>query len=414
MTGPRVTGSTRGAVWILVATAVGGGSGYILTILAGRALGAASYAPFAVFWSALYLVISAASGVQQEITRAAQPVEPGNSEQGTRRVARAFAFMSAALAFVSILATSPLWSPAVFPEAGWTLAIPLAVGVAGYVVVAVLAGVLYGLKLWAFIAAMIITDGVLRLVLAGTACLLTTDITVIAWCIVLPFPVTPLLLWMWFRRRVVGRYGLDVGYRALSWNVVRTVVAATATGVLVSGFPVLLAATTPGRPDSFAAILFAINLTRAPIIVVVLSLQSYLIVHFRTHVAHYWRHFLRVVGVIAAGTILLAALVGLVGPAILDSLFGSEFVLDGFVLTALVASAGLIGALCASGPAVLALGRHAIYTSGWLIAAIGTVVVLLLPLDFIDRTLLALWVGPSMGLAVHTIALAGGRRTRSA
>ena len=51
------------------------------------------------------------------------------------------------------------------------------------------------------------------------------DAVVLAWAVALPFPLAIVLLWPAIRRGFVGRSELDVGYRALSWNVARTVVA---------------------------------------------------------------------------------------------------------------------------------------------------------------------------------------------
>jgi O-antigen/teichoic acid export membrane protein len=393
-----------GALQILIATAIGGGSGYILTIFAGASLGAVRYGVYAVFWSALYLVVSAISGIQPEVSRATRPVE--HNSDG-RPLVRNFAIVTAACIGLATLLSSPLWIGTVFHTTGFGLVVPLAVGLASYAIVAALSGVLFGLQVWRAIAALIAIDGVLRLVITGSLLLVTHDLNILAWGLVAPFFIAPIAVWFVVRKRVVGHFTVDVtGYRQLIWNVARTVVGAAAIGTLISGFPLLLGATSSTDPRSqVAALIFAINLTRAPIVIVVLSLQSFLVVFFRSRREHYWRYLGAILGAIAVVTALVTIVVAWLGPWVLETFFGHGYVLGSVVLGALVGSAGAVAFLCATGPAVLALGRHALYTTGWVVAALVTLGILLLPLPVTERTILALWIGPLSGLLVHVAVL---------
>ena len=394
----RSSGTASGAIQILVATAIGGGAGYVLTVFAGARLGAAGYVPFAVFWSALYLLISAASGVQQEVTRAtsvthASPTSP---------IARNFALGAAAVVFTALALSAILWAPLVFGTSAWSLVWPLAVGISAYVVLAVFAGTLYGLRLWRPISILIVLDGLLRLVLVFAALLVTSDMAVIAWAIAAPFFLAPAIVWPLVRRQVVGRFQLDVGYTGLVRNVGHTVVGAAATGVLISGFPLLLDATSgSASSQTVGAIVFASNLTRAPIVIVVVALQSYLIVRFRANRESAGRQLAAIIAVIAVAAGVLALLAWLFGEWVFTTFFDAGFVLPPAVLASLVASAAAVASLCATGPFVLAAGRHFLFTAGWVTAALVTVGLLLAPLDVTERSLLALWIGPLSGLAVH-------------
>ena len=406
-----------GAVLILLATVLAGGSGYLLMPLVAADLGPAGYAAFAVFWSALYLIISALSGVQQEIARATQPRSAPTQER-LRPIARNFALVVAAAVLVGTLGTAPLWVSAVFPQQGWSLVWPLAAGVSAYVIVAVVGGVLYGLRIWPFIAVMIAVDGVMRLALVAALLPFTSDLGFIAWAVAAPFVLTPLLVWPLLRRHVVNRSELDVTFRPLTWNVARTVIGSASTGVLVSGFPLLLAATSGNESASaIGALVLAITLTRAPIVIAVMSLQSYLVIHFRAQAAAVWPALLRILALIVAATLVLSALVYWLGSPALVLLVGPDYYLNGGVLALLVASAGLVGALCATGPAVLARSQHMIFTAGWVVAAAATIVLLLLPGPLETRAIVALAVGPALGLLVHfgglwrSLAGDGARRT---
>ena len=394
-----------GAVLILLATVLAGGSGYLLMPLVAADLGPEGYAAFAVFWAALYLIISALSGVQQEIARATLP-RSAPVEERVSPVARNFALIVAAAVLVATIASAPIWMGVVFPQRGWSLVWPLAVGISAYVIVAVVSGVLYGLRIWPFIAAMIAVDGVLRLVLVAALLPFTNNLGFIACAVAAPFVLTPLIIWPLVRRHVVNKSELDVTFRPLTWNVARTVVGSTSTGVLVSGFPLFLGATSGDESASaIGALILAITLTRAPIVVAVMSLQSYLVIHFRAQADAVWPALLRVLAIIGAATLVLSALVYWLGSPVLVLFVGPAYFLEGGVLALLVASAGLVGALCATGPAVLARSEHMVFTAGWVIAAVATVLLLLVPGDLETRAIVALAVGPILGLVAHVVGL---------
>jgi O-antigen/teichoic acid export membrane protein len=397
--GPR-TPRLSGFAIILIATAIAGVASYAVTILIPNQIGLAEYTIFAVFWSSIYLVVGGLGGIQQEVTRATLPAAPDVTHHASR--ARRFGIIAGALAFVSVVGTAPFWVGAVFPREGWSLVWPLAVGAASYVMVAVLAGSLYGVVAWIPLALMIAVDALLRLVALSVTLVFTHDIVALAWAVALPFPITLIVLWPFIRLSIVGRSQLDVGYRSLTWNVARTVVAATATAVMVSGFPLLLGLTSHSEPPAILGMfIVTITLTRAPLIVVALSLQSYLVVHFRDNAGTFWRYFRRLLGAVVVGGVALAVAGWLFGPAVYHFLFPNKLQPDAPFFAILVGSSALVAALCVTAPAVLARSKHLVYSAGWVAAAVATIVALLLPLDFASRTIAALVVGPSVGLIVH-------------
>jgi len=401
-----------GFTLILLATAIAGVASYAVTIIVPGQIGLARYSVFAVFWAALYLVIGALSGVQQEVARGTRPVAVGSAPQVNR--ARNFAGIAAVIVFVLVIASSPAWAERVFPSFGFTLVWPLAIGTASYVLVAVAAGSLYGLAGWLPAALMIAVDAVLRLVAVLVVLLVTHDVVPLAWAAVAPFPITLVVLWPIIRRSVAGRAQLDVGYRTLTWNVLRTVVAAASSGVMVSGFPLLLGITSPREPAALLGLfVLAITLTRAPLIVVAMSLQSYFTVTFRDAGEAFWREFVKLLGLILAAGVVLAALGWLIGPAVFAFLFPGRLVPEGVFIAALVISSALVGAMCVSAPAVLARSQHFVYSLGWVVGALATIGSLLLPLDFSSRTIVALFVGPILGLGVHLGYLVAVRPSRS-
>ena len=416
---PAARARVSGVSQILGATVIAGVAAYVVTWLVPHQIGLANYALFAVFWSFLYLVVGTLSGIQQEVTRGTRV----RSGPRSRRVARAsgFAIAAASAVIVGVWATAPFWVGATFSHVGnhggshgGTLLVwPLAVGTASYVLVAVFCGSLYGTARWRALAVMIGGDALLRLLLIAVTLSFTTNVVALAWATVIPFPLTLLIVGLWMRRSLVGNSQLDVGYRALSWNVARTMLAAAATGAMVSGFPLLLGLTAATeRPATVGLYILAITLTRAPLIVVAMSLQSYFVVAFKSPGATFWRNFLRLQALILGSGIVLALAGWWLAPAIFAFLFNGAQV-QGWFIAVLVLSSALVGSLCISAPAVLARGQHFVYAAGWLVAAVITIVALLLPLEFTARTLVALIVGPIAGLLIHGTYLARSVSTLS-
>jgi len=389
-----------GALLIITATGLAGIAGYVVTWLVYRNAGPAAYAAFAIFWSAQFVIVGGLSGVQQEITRATRAIEKGSSPIASR--ARAFGIVASLGIAVLIIVTSPFWQHYVFPDEGWALVWPLALGAGSYVLVATLCGSLYGVAQWRSLALMLVVDSVLRLALVGVGNALGLGIVALAWAVAVPFGLTIVLLWPLMRGGLVGRTQLDVGYRAVSWNVARTVGASLSTAVLVSGLPLLLRLVSGDIDEALLGeLIFTITLTRAPLIVTVMSLQSLLIVRFRDFPASAGRSLLVVISAIVASAAILAALGWWLGPFVLELVSGHPTRIDGALIAVIVVSSGVIAALCATGAAVLAAGRHVLYLFGWVLAAVVTVGILVTPLDFLVRVGAACIAAPLAGIAMH-------------
>jgi len=393
--------SARGATTLLAATIISGIAGYLVTWFAYRLAGPAEYASFAVFWAAIYLVVGALAGVQQEIARATHPL--GAGERPGAPTARNFAVMLACGVAILILATAPFWGSLVFPGSMWGFVLPLAIGTASYAVVAVVAGSLYGVHRWNELALMMVADALVRLVAVVIGGLLGLDAQGLAWLIALPFGFVILVLWPVLRRGVVGRIRLDVDMRGLASNVSRTLVASASTALMVSGFPLLIsAASDEGHTALLGEVIFATTLVRAPLIVGVMSLQSYLIVRFRAD-PHARRSMVLFVAVILAGGAVLAVPAVLLGTPVLTLVGGDAPSVEPWFYGVLVVSSALVAALTVTGAELLAASRHLAYSAGWAVAAVATAVSIVVAGGLVEAVAVASLAGPVAGLIVHVV-----------
>lgn len=396
---PRQPGT--GLRLILGATVVAGGAGYVVTILVPGVLGPDRVQPFLLFWSAMYLMVAVLAGVQQEVTRAAHPSIDSTSAH-SRRSLRGFTITVSLVVAALVLAAIPLWNLLFTPELGWRMALPLAVAAASYVVVATLSGIMYGLARWQSIALFIAGDALLRLACVGAVLLVTRDVVALTWAAALPFLLTVILFWPLIRGGIVGRFGIDVSSRQLGWNISRTLLASLAMGVLMSGFPLVIGATSTGLPAAPVSVLIVLlTLVRAPVVIPMLSLQSFLIVHFRSlYGKPLWSSVTRIGAAVVGGTVVLSLLAWWLGPWVV-ALVLPEYQTDAWVLAAIVATSGFLALLCVSGPAVLAKSAHSAYSAGWMLAAAVSLGLMFVPIDVVPRTLIALGAGPLVGVVVH-------------
>jgi hypothetical protein len=246
----------------------------------------------------------------------------------------------------------------------------------------------------------------LRLVAVLVCLLFTTDVVALAWAVSLPFGLTLVVTWPYIRRGLAGSFAIDVPLGQLARNILKAVTGSLATAVLVSGTALAIVVTSADVDTAYVgAFVFAVVVVRAPIMVAVQALQSFLILRFRTGADRRRVAALVVAAILAAGA-LIALAAAFVGDPVLVEVLGDDFALGWQALVVIVASSALMGVLFVTGPYAIATNRHVVYASGWVVAAIASLGLLLLPIDFATRTSLALLVGPAAGALVHLVGLA--------
>ena len=340
--------SSRALSVILVATVVSGVASYVLIWMVPRVVSFSDYRTFALFWAALYLVIGALFGIQR-----GSPA-PRESSSVAHRLRSMVANLAAAAAFLVaavVLLSAIAWAPVVFPAEGWLMAPPLAFAASGFVAVAVMAGTLYGLSQWRWVAAFIVVDSLLRLAVVAALLLVIKDPVVLAWGVAAPFPLTLLILWFFVRHTVIGRAQLDVGYLRVSWNV-----AAHRTGLVVDSTHGERAPSrswdrgrrsareSPEHDDHRRDLRASPTRHRGDVA------PSYLIVRFRGSV-NLAIDVARILGTVGVASILLGVAAWLLGPAIFGWLFPGEPVPEAWLFAVLVDRRGSL-------PHSASAGRH--------------------------------------------------------
>lgn len=389
---------------IVFATILTGLAGYAITWFVYKEIGPSQYAQFAVFWSALYLLIGAFSGIQQEITRASSRRVHLETPQSIF-LSRFAAFATLGIS-IFVLVLAAIFSHQIFGETQRGFVIPLSIGVGAYVATAIISGALYGLSKWKILASMMVIDAFFRLATVGWGALSGTSTEILAWLVVAPFVATPLLLFILLTRTLRGKVQLDSNYRTLARNSFATVGASFLTAMVVSGFPMLLGVFSVGSPSELLGeVIYVITLTRAPLVVAVAALQSLLIMRFKPQNNSSLKFVVVVQVLVIAATIFLGFIVYWFGIALFEIVTGGPLTVSVMFLITVVISSGLLAMMTVFGAALLARGNHAAYVMGWFIVAAFTVIALNFSGGLIERASYALVLAPALGILTQLLFL---------
>ncbi len=402
---------TRGSVArVGVATAVTALCGYAVIYLAARDLAPAGFSVFGVFWGAFGLVTGAANGLLQETTREIRSVGYIDVLSGGRTHPPRVSGMVGIVAAVVIATSSPLWSGQVFAAERWLSVVLLSVGLAGFCVHATLLGMLAGANLWTQYGALMVTDAVLRVAVAGATFVIGWGLVGFLWATVAGAVAWLIMTLASPTTRAAARMLTPGGTATFLRGAAHSITAAGASAILVMGFPVLLKATSVRLGAEGGVVILAVTLTRAPLLVPLTAMQGNLIAHFVDERTHRLRALVTpalVVGGIGAVGVVAA---GMLGPWLLRVGFGPGYHAGGALLAWLTGAAVAIAMLTLTGAATVAAALQKAYALGWVGATVASTLLLLLPLSLEARTVIALLCGPVVGIAVHLAALARPRR----
>jgi O-antigen/teichoic acid export membrane protein len=404
-------GRKRSLPVVGVATVIVGVAGYLIIYIAFRSLGAAGYAQFAVFWSALYLVAGAMFGVQQEATRAVRTAGKERHDRATRAIWQGLAIGTAIA--VAIIGSAPWWAASLFGENSTLFVALLAAGALLYAGHSAMAGSMAGLDLWGRYSLLLITESLVRL---GAVLLATAIGMGIVWLAVAATIAmgTWLAYFLFAGFRNASLHRLDVTLPQALGHSAQSVLAAVASAILVTGFPVILRATAGSvDPAILGVVILIVTLTRAPIMMPLNAFLGMIIAAFVDSRDSGLRTVLRPMALVAIGGVVLSACAVVVGAPILTWIFGAEASAPPWFIGGATLGAALIGVLSIGGTATLARSKHLGYAIGWLVAAAIACAVLYIPVEIYARVVLALIIGPIVGVAIHVGVLASAQRSQT-
>jgi len=389
-----------------LATAITAVCGYAVLYLAARKLDPTGFAVFGVFWGAFGLVTGAANGLLQEATREVRSTAHSGVVAGPSTRPIRVAAAAGVVAAVLVAGTSPLWAPHVFAEERALSVALLAVGLAGFCLHATLLGMLAGTGHWTQYGSLMVTDAVIRVVVAAAAFLLGWGLAGFLWATVAGAVAWLLLLVVSAKARAAAGLRTAGSPSTFLNGAAHSIAAAGASAILVMGFPVLLKATSGELGAAGGVVILAVTLTRAPLLVPLTAMQGNLIAYFVDQRRARMRSLIAPAAVVLAIGAVGVAAAGLLGPWLLRVAFGPGYQTGGALLAWLTAGAVSIALLTVTGAATVASALQRAYAIGWIGATVAAAAVLSLPLGLETRTVLALLCGPLVGIAVHLAALA--------
>jgi O-antigen/teichoic acid export membrane protein len=393
-------------VWTIgLASAAAAVLTWILQVVAGRLLGPQGFAAFMVVWGFVFLEVGLLMGLQQETTRAAKLMEgtTPTDRRGTPLLRLGLAVGGGGA--LLLLVTSPAWGARLF-GADWLPVVgATAFGFLAYATYNVVNGTLAAAGSWGDYALSITAEGVLRGVLVLGVLLVGGGLAGQTWALSTA-GLTWALLCIRSSFRASARSRVPVSMKRLTSNSLHAMVATGCSAIMIAGFPVLLKVTaSQPLPPEAGVLLAAIVVTRAPLLLPLSAFSAVVLTRFVVAGERIMTMLARLCVPVALVTAAGALAAYVVGPYLLRLLYGQDFEVSASLISLLVVAAGLLTMQSLSGSAVLASGRHRLYAAGWLLATAVSVLALISDLTVETRSLLALLIGPVVGLLVNVLAL---------
>lgn len=392
---------------LLLAALLMAASGFVVIIVATRSLGEADRVDFLVYWSALYGVTGALAGIQNESSRTLA----SHRERPDGAPVVGVALLIGTLIGVGAALSGIAWLPALMRPDGLALALGLiTLAVAGYSGHNAAVGAFLGRDEPGPAALLIAAEAVTRFALFALVALVGWGLAGLWAATALPMALWVFVLLVSGRLRPVWAMRADEPTPRYTGNLVLAILAGACTSILVNGYPAVLRGTVPSDGiQGLDAVILAISLTRAPLLVPIISFQGAIVAFFVRQEERMGVALLKAMGVVWALTAAVALAMGLLGPWVMHLLYPNVAALTGGFMALLAVGAGSIGSLVVTASVAMARGRHPLFLAAWIVATVTSTALLLLPADVHTRVVTSLIGGPAVGALVGLGALTARR-----
>lgn len=407
----------EGTLEVGVGLIIAGVTAYGFTVVSARALGQENYAPLSVLWAMVFL---AGPGfflpLEQEVSRALSARRTLGT--GTGPVVRRAGVLGAVICALLVGATlilSPIIVAQLF-NGDWLLLLGLVLGMVGYCIELLFRGTFSGLGRFRPYSVVIGGEGLVRfLVCAGLA---VFGVTYAGWYgMALGIaPLVAVLVALKGQRGLITE-GPDAPYSELSSALGALLAGSVLAMVLVNGGPIAMKILAgPGEDEAVAAFFTAVIIARIPLFLFQ-AVQAALLPKLSALATagrfdEFKIGFRKLVAVIGGAGIVAIAFATLVGPQVIELLYGSEYTLSHRTVGLLAAGSVLFMLAQAMAQAVIALGGHTRMAICWLVAVITFIAVTALGNDLYLRVELGLLIGSAvacvgMALLVRQLVRSG-------
>lgn len=381
---------------------------WLTLIIVGRHTGPASFAQFMALWGAFFALAGLLAGLQQEITRSATARESQIAVDGalTPHLAVSSTIVTC-LVVLPVIGASMIWGDALVNERVLATIAMLVLGFVSLGVQSALAGGLAAQGHLGALGALIAGGAVLRLVVISVATVWVAPSSV-TWAVGI---CAGALMWIPMLTTRTSRKALilrgDSGSMEFLAAALPTMGGAFLAGVLASGLPALVRITGDASPSAIeGALLAAVIAVRTPLLLPLSAFQLPLVRRLVGSSELMRRVLLRWLGWVVALGVPAVGVAWWLGPELLALVFGEEYRLPGSVLAWVAVGSFALLCLNLTHVALIAARRQLQSFSGWVVAAVVTVVALASDLSATDRVLASIILGPLAGLAVHAFFVA--------
>lgn len=395
---------------VALSSIVAAACGYLVLIVTSRHLTPSDNADFLAFWGVLLGLFGVLTGLMTEATRAvkSQMMSTNSPEVHGAMVVPVSLWIGAIVALI-VSATSPLWMPFLVPHAPELLWLGLGLAVLLYSGHIGLAGATAGLERWGTYSSLAASEALLRLAVMALAALLGGSLVGMEFG-----ALSGTLVWLYFAAftkggRVALHARADVGTLTYVTRCLLAMTTAAATAILVTGFPAVIKIVA--NPEEFALaapLLLAVSLTRAPIMIPLQAFQGVVMTSLINSQRPPYQVLAKPLAAIVGVGLIGGMLAALIGPFIM-LVFGPDYIVSGWLLGALTFAAAFLAILTLTGTAAIALGRHGLYLSGWVVATVVSVALLFLPGPLEHTVVISLFAGPLTGAIVHVVGVLSNR-----